>query len=132
MNRAFDILDVHVTVEKHNEAPRVSITWKHSLFLRCLRLSRRRVFCFSSSSSFSRARMCSSKQIKASSLSMSNTHTQRDEDKSFLTHIIWVKSMINRASQCVCACSYFVVPHLQQKWGCPAGTVEPQTRWFCM
>lgn len=53
----------------------VSITWKDSLFLRCLRLSLSRDFCFSSSSSFSRARMCSSKQISASSLSMSETDT---------------------------------------------------------
>lgn len=53
----------------------VSVTWKDSLFLRCLRLSLSRDFCFSSSSSFSRARMCSSKQISASSLSMSETDT---------------------------------------------------------
>lgn len=62
--------DIHVCV-------RACVTWKASLFLRCLRLSRSRVFCFSSSSSFSRARMCSSKQINASSLSMSKTHTHR-------------------------------------------------------
>lgn len=47
------------------------LTWKPSLFLRWRLLSLRRVFCFSSSSSFSRALMCSSKQMRASSLSIS-------------------------------------------------------------
>lgn len=47
------------------------LTWKASLFLRCRLLSLRSVFCFSSSSSFSRARICSSKHIRASSLSIS-------------------------------------------------------------
>lgn len=47
-------------------------TWKASLFLRCCRRSRSRARSRSSSSSLSKARMCSSKQISASSLSMSN------------------------------------------------------------
>lgn len=51
--------------------PQIPPTWKDSLFLRCLLLSLSKLFCFSSSSSFSRALMCSSKQIRASSLSMS-------------------------------------------------------------
>lgn len=52
-------------------SPQSPLTWKASLFLRCRLLSLRRVFCFSSSSSFSSARMCSSKQMRASSLSIS-------------------------------------------------------------
>lgn len=47
-------------------------TWKASRFLRCWRRSRSRARSRSSSSSLSKARMCSSKQISASSLSMSN------------------------------------------------------------
>lgn len=47
------------------------LTWNASLFLRCRLLSLSSVFCFSSSSSFSSARMCSSKQTSASSLSIS-------------------------------------------------------------
>ena len=47
-------------------------TWKASRFLRCWRRSLSRARSRSSSSSLSKARMCSSKQISASSLSMSN------------------------------------------------------------
>lgn len=60
---------LYVTVTSH--LCLFPLTWKASLFLRCRLLSLSRVFCFSSSSSFSRARMCSSKQIRASSLSIS-------------------------------------------------------------
>lgn len=47
-------------------------TWKASRFLRCWRRSLSRARSRSSSSSLSKARMCSSKQISASSLSMSD------------------------------------------------------------
>lgn len=57
-----------------------TLTWKPSLFLRCRLLSLRRVFCFSSSSSFSKALMCSSKQMRASSLSMSIITWPKTED----------------------------------------------------
>lgn len=56
------------------------LTWKPSLFLRWRLLSLRSVFCFSSSSSFSRALMCSSKQMRASSLSISIITGPKKED----------------------------------------------------
>ena len=54
-------------------------TWKASRFLRCWRRSRSRARSRSSSSSLSKARMCSSKQISASSLSMSNRREEAQQ-----------------------------------------------------
>lgn len=62
--------------------PQIPPTWKDSLFFRCLLLSLSKLFCFSSSSSFSRALMCSSKQIRASSLSMSGKRRGSRKDRN--------------------------------------------------
>lgn len=61
--------------------PEIPPTWKDSLFLRCLLLSLSKLFCFSSSSSFSKALICSSKQIRASSLSISSKKTGKKGKK---------------------------------------------------